>query len=486
MLPYYEQLSSIEILIDQSPSVNRRALKDMQKKHVTKNQDPNPVLEKEISFQTLLENSQKFAARTPFPTQDNLIQNFATNAELQAEVVEHAKETHPVLHSRIWSLIPRFMELKKKYGSSIEKECYQNITPTQFVDRLIKKRPLAFLTAADSYLLPNGQQGNGGFEFIGTEQEQGDLCLRHFQSYFEMSLAAFISMFVPTHFINDGNRKNLGIATPQDTHEYKGIYVGMVGARFERPNLMEGAHMLITPKQNTALNGYGCFADPSHPKTLELRLWAELYNSWIGNGYALPDYEEAKNDQTGRYLPINGGYLDTFVYQERLKLIIESFLLESNEQAKRQGKKAYLHIVGLGLGVWMVDHRQTDLMLEVYVNLLRTHTFDHISDINFSWFNGAQKCGDVSNQGIFYSQGHPIMIHFSKRNPADKLKGADEGKLLIAQYAWDSNAYSGNEYWMNMLSASGDPAAACCSLIPELQNPEINPNVQAKYLTLIP
>ena len=39
----------------------------------------------------------------------------------------------------------------------------------------------------------------------------------------------------------------------------------------------------------------------------------------------------------------------------------------------------------------------------------------------------------------------------------------------IPQYAWDGNAFPGNEYWLGMLTASGDPAAACCSNMPELQ-----------------
>jgi hypothetical protein len=443
------------------------------------------VEQSRMTFQQLVENSREFASHTSFPTHDNLIENFATNAQLQAEVVEHASTTHPVLHSRIWSFVPKFLDDKRKYGSAVEKQFYREMTPTQLVDRLIKKRPLVFWNPSDAYLLRNGQEGAGGFELIGTDQEQGDLRLENYQSYSEMRLAAFLSCFVPTHFINNGSRNNEGVLAPQGTYEAKGIYVGMVGARFERPGLMEWAHMVVTLDQNTPVNGYGKDANPADPKTIELRLWAELYQSRLGDVYALPDYEEAKADQTGRYLSIHGdAFLDTFVYKERLKLVLESFLLESNERAMQQGKKAYLHIVGLGLGVWMLDPRQTDLMLEVYTDLLRQHQLEHISDIDFSWFKGSQKLGGVSDQGTFDSHGHSIKVHFSKRNPADKLIEEDAGKLLIAQYAWDSNSYPGNEYWLGALSASGDPAAACSSMIPELQNPEINPNMQAEFLTL--
>lgn len=47
---------------------------------------------------------------------------------------------------------------------------------------------------------------------------------------------------------------------------------------------------------------------------------------------------------------------------------------------------------------------------------------------------------------------------------------------MTACFAWDSNAFPGNEYWLGRghLAASGDPAAAACCTIPFVQNPEIN------------
>lgn len=439
-----------------------------------------------LTFSKLLENSEAFASRIDFPTSDNLAVNFAVTEELQNEVVEHANSSQPLLPQRVWSFIPKFLAFKQQYGTEKEKALYQEMTPVEFVDRLITKRPLMFMTSGDSYFLRDGESGNGRFVKIGQDDEDPDLNLNDYQSYFEMSLAAFLSMVVPTHFINDGSRDNKGIKDPDGAYEPKGIYVGMVGARFEKPGMMEWASMMVTPAQNTAENGYGLNADPKNPKTIEKRLWAELYESRIGKEYALPDYDEAVNDQTGRYIPVAKGLLDTHVYKARMRLIIESFLLEADKRAELAGKKAYLHIVGLGLGVWKVADKQTGLMLEVYADILKERPFKHISDINFSYFNGDQ-CGEAKDQDFIQSaQGDPIKVHFSQRNPADKLQDEDEGKLLIAQYAWDANAYPGNEYWKGLLTASGDPAAACCSMIPELQNPEINPFISAQNLSVMP
>ncbi len=447
--------------------------------------DPQPI---SLQFSDLVKKSQEFAQYHQFPTSNNLIENIGADPLKQAEIVEHAKTTRPVLHERVCSLISDFIDHKKTHGSSIEKQIYQNMNLEEFVNRLIKKRPLVFFTGDDAALLRNHTQQNGGFEKIGTEQEEGELTLADYQSYDEMRLAAFLMLFVPTHFINAGARDNEARLDPEDTHESKGIYVGMVGARFERPQAMEWSHMIIDPFQNTPENGYGLNASPDNPKTIELNLWAKLYNSRIGDRFTFPDYAEVMADieagnNTNRYHEIEhmpGYYLDTLVYKERLKLIIEPFLLESNQRAQAKQTTAYLHLVGLGLGVWQLTPHQKKLMVEVYQELIAKHSLPHISDLDFSWFQNEYRSFEIKDW-----DGHSINVYFSKRDPAAKLSPEHAHKLLIAQYAWDSNAYPGNEYWLSCLTASGDPAAACCSTIPELQNPEVNPFVDAKYLTII-
>ncbi len=437
--------------------------------------------EKKLTFEELVASSEAFM--TSFPTKDNLMKNFAVDETLKMEVVEHAKATAPLLPSKIWNLIPKFIAFKQKYGSSIEKKIYEKMSPSQFVDRLIKKRPLSFFTHVDQYLLRNKEEGYSGFEDIGTECENEGLSLRDYQSYSEMAFSSFLSVFVPTHFINKGDRFNYGWPGDKEEFEEKGIYVGMVGARFEKPGLMEWRHLFVTSEQNQATNGYGKKADTRDPKTFELAIWGEIYDNKVGDRFGFNDYEEVVNDTSGRFLQVGKeAFLDLEVYRKRMSLIVESFLIEADERAKIQGKKGYLHVVGLGLGVWKVHPYQTYILVDVYADLIKKLPLNHISDINFSWFEGVKNCGKAGDQDFLNSYDNPIKIHFSKRNPSEKLIEQDAGKLLIAQYAWDANAYPGNEYWLHKLADSGDPAAACSSMIPELQNPEINPFISAKHL----
>lgn len=102
-----------------------------------------------------------------------------------------------------------------------------------------------------------------------------------------------------------------------------------------------------------------------------------------------------------------------------------------------------------------------------------------IAEINFSYFS---EVNGMLPSKLFNRVRIEIKITFSKRNIADPI--SDDIKLLVTQYAWDGGSYPGNEYWFGNLDASMDPAAACCSHISQLQNPDINPKVSGANLHL--
>ena len=109
----------------------------------------------------------------------------------------------------------------------------------------------------------------------------------------------------------------------------QGIYVGSVGARFERPGLMEWAHMCVTAEQNTPENGYGLSARDDHSKTKLLRIWANFYGM-----SEFPSYDEVlaleESDKVAfdaRYQVMQGGssshrrLFDKLVYKQRMRMV---------------------------------------------------------------------------------------------------------------------------------------------------------------------
>lgn len=427
----------------------------------------SPVRAQAVRFSELAQRSNNFHATTPFPTSSNRIATLVKHdSTREAEIVQQAQEARVIMSAKTRRLLRKFLAHKKRYGSIIEKALYATMDVASFQDRLLTKRPLMFMTHSDKYLLRDGTQGSGGFEAIGTPAEQPPLVLEDYLSYDEMQVAALLGVSTPTFFINNGNRNNKGTVDAAGTYEESGIYAGLVGARFEKPSLMEWQHMIVTPQQNTPEHGYGKNTPSINHASLLLSLWQQFYNE------TFPTFDQAAADTSGRYIQINRSmYLDSAVYKKRLQRVIEPFLLDANRRGKDKKKKVYCHAVGLGLGVWQRSTQQARLMLEVYADLLEKYAFAYISDIDFSWF--PKECQTAATLKQLAS--HPtVKTQFSQRNPADKLTGEHAGKLLVAMYAWDGNAYPGNEYWDCYLNASGDPAAACCSTIAELQNPLIN------------
>ena len=417
-------------------------------------------------FHEMVKKSDHFMLH--FPTVDNRIKQIAgTDVSKQLCIAQQAATTYPIIPLKLSHFMRDFLTHKVEHGTAIEKEIYRNMSVHDFIDRLLTKRPLMFMMSDDSYLLKSGKKGRGGFELIGTDQERSPLILKDYLSYDEMQIAALIGVSVPTYFINNGSRNNRGIKSRTDDYEQIGVYVGLVGARFEKPGYMEWQHIVVTSDRDQQLQS----------KKDLFRLWSRFY------GCQFDLFSKVQHDKSGRYIKFTHDgadcYFDTLMYKKRMEIPVYLFLKDAHERGKKDGKKVYAHVVGLGLGVWQILPEQGQLLFDTYTEVLhkmQQQEIAYISDIDFSWFASGLNWDGIKNN----KQG--IKIHVSNRNPADKLVHQNAEKLLVAQYAWDGNAYPGNEYWIKMLTASGDPAAACCSTIAELQNLEINPYVSAQHV----
>ena len=415
----------------------------------------------------------------PYPLENNRITAILErNPSAMGQLDQAAQDAYPIAEYRLNHLLETFLQHKRKRGTPIEQELYRSMGVPALVDRLLRARPLAFLGRSDRYLLIGGERGGEGrakFDTL-TSREHGAFSLKRLISYDEMQLAALIGISVPTPFINSGERYNMGQVRRGCVPD--GVYIGLVGARFERPERMEYRHILITRRQNRREMGYGVEAGGDGGNRELLGIWAEYY----GIGGHFPTFDEAETDHLERgkesdyYRLNNETYFHKRVYKARMRCIIRPLLEEACLRGGDAGKPVYLHMVGLGLGVWAVsDELQANLFIEETLKLVQAMiTRGSITDIDFSWFpeSMASRCPrylDLPNGG-------GVSLHYSKNSPA-QWTDAKKGHLLVATYAWDSNAYPGNEYWLGMLSASGDPAAMACSAVAELGNPLVNPRI---------
>lgn len=76
-------------------------------------------------------------------------------------------------------------------GFPREKPLYQNLTLTDFVQRLLSKRCVTFMEAHDHYLLITGEKGQANDKYldVGTPQEKEPLVLEKVLSYDEVKVS---------------------------------------------------------------------------------------------------------------------------------------------------------------------------------------------------------------------------------------------------------------------------------------------------------
>ncbi|KAK7914004.1 hypothetical protein PG985_011707 [Apiospora marii] len=386
------------------------------------------------------------------PTSANSTRNFDADV-----IAQDAQATRIVVHRRYPRLVEDFLAFKRRHGSHIEKSFYgqEGWTWQRQVARLLAMRPLAFLDGSDNTVLPNNLRLPGAaaeWDRVGTDAEARNqyLRLREYLSYDEIMLGSLLGVAGPSHFINDGSRYNRARPGKTGAFEPRGVIAGLVGARFEREGRMD--HRLMVSGS----------ADNLHP---ELEAAYERF-------FACPLYTAPP------------GRFDARLYRARMAITFDILLREAVDRAQAAGKKAYVYVVGLGLGVWEYDAAQPGLYIEELHRVLTTLPRDdlrRLGTVEIAWIDAPDKTRRALTD---WGASVGIDILFSRRNPAEKLGPEKAGQLLVLSYAWDGNAFPGNEYWAGSLCGSGDPAAACMSTISELHNPVLNPDYLGRIKVL--
>lgn len=252
-------------------------------------------------------------------------------------------------------------------------------------------------------------------------------------------------MSVSSHseFINDGSRRNCGIVEQDNNKiEKNGVVVGLIGARFARPNKMEYEDIKITEEQNIYENGYGVKGTENAPPSTSRGIWQYLFSP---NNAAMIEksskyrhlwntfYEESDhlysniaidNKRFGQCYK-REEIFDNLLMKKRYAISLDLLLLEANERAKKAQKMAYIHVVGIGLGVWLAAPQQEQIFMECLQQRLKylLAQLNNIGVVHLSWFK-LTEWGDLKNGKTMNSEKHPlggIQIFISKRNPNEKL-----------------------------------------------------------------
>ncbi|XP_014100736.2 uncharacterized protein [Bactrocera oleae] len=428
-----------------------------------------------ISIESFMAQSDSF----PLQFGTNTCRVMSQPVQRHSAITKQIASAYPLIHERVLYLYLAFLEHKSKYGNDIEREIYADITLTALVQRLLVKRCAAFYGCIDKYLLMTGEKSYGGFCEVGTDDEKAPLQLKNVLSYDEIKLSAFLSISSQTEFINDGNRYNEGVVEVDKSKiETEGIVIGMIGGRFQVKETMEWQDIMITATQNTKENGYGFTpqeAALANKRSVDYRrIWIDFYEE------ADLLYEKVNAQHSKRFFkgPHANYIFDNLMMKKRYAIAFDTLLLEAESRGAYLNKQIYIHVVGIGLGSWRAVPQQEKIFLETFSERLQQLLphLSHISVVHFSYFV-LSAWSNLQDGDLLMSETHPeggIKIFMSNRNPSEKLPPEFENMLVVESYAWAGNALPGNDFWLGALASSGDPAAACSTLISELHNPHIN------------
>lgn len=381
--------------------------------------------------------------------------------EEQKRLSKYARYSYPLCDITVRNFIE---------SSQIVCTTSSNQTIADKIHRMLECRPLSFYNHHDKTLYKDLTETNNTDDYVKYSKSHSE----KYMNYDEIAVSALLGVSCYTPIYNHGNRNNKGKIEYGSNPPWI-VLVGLVGPRFEKmnENFMESAHMMVS-SSHTPNNGYGNKKHSEYIENPSLEFWKTLYQVEY-----FPSYEEAQKDTSGLYLEHYENYLNIAVYKKRLCIVFRPFIQDAVSRFDQFQKPIHLVVTGLGLGCWGIkgkdESRQRDIYVDTFVECLKQNpmVLGKIHNVTFSWVHctketkETQITKDLLSYNITCVFSEDAMGTIAKNNP---------NQLVVAMYAWDGNAYPGNEFYCGMWTASGDPAAACCTAISILQAPEGNPN----------
>jgi len=121
-------------------------------------------------------------------------------------------------------------------------------------------------------------------------------------------------------------------------------------------------------------------------------------------------------------------------------------------------------------------------MLNVIEDIFEMNKYNNIYIVDLSYYYGLDTKLELVNEKYNiitskFEKAESIALR-EKKIKESKLQirtsKPTEKSILITSYAWDSNSFPGNEYWLRDFTSSDDPVTAFSSTIQEMQNPYVN------------
>lgn len=305
-----------------------------------------------------IESSDKFPIKFPISIGRCKMLKDETDESL---LLRNINSAYPVLHEAVLPLFLDFIVHKANFGSNVERNFYKTMGFLQLIDRLLQKRAVMFMTKNDDFILLSGFKGRDRWENIGKDNEEAPLILKDCLSYDEIKLSAFLSVSSYSYFVNDGSRNNKAArAKSRNNIENEGVIIGLIGARMKKKFYMEYQDIVVDAQQNTIAHGFGL--------TLTTTMQAVFSNFYDKPNLSFSDFFSLdEHAMSGYFRKITTGvYFDNVTYSKRIAISIDTLLFEANYRAKEKETTAFVHVVGIGLGVWKCSTHQEEVFMETF------------------------------------------------------------------------------------------------------------------------